>query len=71
MFLYKGPIFLKHTKILSQHHHFQYFLFSLSLSFKNTFMDKYDRIYNCNGLKYGTYEIFATFNSLILMGIKI
>jgi hypothetical protein len=24
-------------------------------------MDDYDGIYNCNDLKYGTYEIFDTF----------
>jgi hypothetical protein len=28
---------------------------------KNTFMDDYDGIYNCNGLKYSPIEIFDNF----------
>ncbi len=31
------------------------------ISCNNTFMDDYDEILNCNGLKYGSYEIFDTF----------
>jgi len=34
-------------------------------------MDEIDGIWNCNNLKYGTYKIFDTFDSLILMEIKI
>jgi hypothetical protein len=34
-------------------------------------MDEIDGIWSCNGLKYGIYKIFDTFDSLILMGIKI
>ncbi len=34
-------------------------------------MNDYEGIYNCNGLKYGTYEIFDIFDSLLLMRIKI
>jgi len=34
-------------------------------------MDDDDGIKNFIGLKYGVYEIFNTFDSLILMGIKI
>ncbi len=33
----------------------------LFLSCKDTFMDDYDGIYNCNGFKYIIYEIFDTF----------
>jgi hypothetical protein len=56
-----GPYSLKCTKILSQHHLFLFFLPSPFLPCKDTFMDDYDRIYNCNGLKYNISEIFDNF----------
>ncbi len=37
------------------------FTSSSFLPCKDTFMDEYDGIYNCNGLIYGSYEIFDTF----------
>jgi hypothetical protein len=40
---------------------FYIFLPSHFLPYKNTIIDYYDGIYHCNGLKYGTYEIFETF----------
>jgi hypothetical protein len=40
---------------------FVFFTSSLLLPCKNTFMDEYDGNYNCNGLMYGSYEIFDTF----------
>jgi hypothetical protein len=39
-----GPIFLRFTKILSQHHHFLSFLSRPFLPRENTFMDDYDEI---------------------------
>jgi len=41
---YSGPIFLRCTKILSQHHSFVSFLPSFLLPCKNTFVDDYDGI---------------------------
>jgi hypothetical protein len=55
-----GLIFLKCTKVLSQHH-FIYFLPSLFLPCKDTFMDDYDGIYNCNGLKYSPLKKINNF----------
>jgi hypothetical protein len=56
-----GSNSLSCTKILSQHHPFLSFLPSLYLTCKNTFMDDYDGIYNCNGLNYNLSEIFDNF----------
>jgi hypothetical protein len=56
-----GPNFLRCTKILSQHHLFWSFLLSFFLPHKDTFMDDYDGIYNCNGLKYSPFENFDNF----------
>jgi hypothetical protein len=42
---------------LSPHQPFLYFLPTLFLPF----MDEYDGITNCNGLKYGIHEIFDIF----------
>jgi len=39
---YKGAIFLRCTKILSQHHFFLFFLPSHFLPCKDTFMDECD-----------------------------
>jgi hypothetical protein len=58
---YLGPNSLMCTKILSQRHPFLLILLSPSLSCKDTFMDDYDGIYNCNGLKYNLFEIFDNF----------
>ncbi len=44
---------------------FYIFLPGHFLPYKNTFIDDYDWIYDCSGLKYGTYEIFETFYLLI------
>jgi hypothetical protein len=66
-----GPNSLKCTKILSQCHLFLSFLPSLFLSCKNTFMDDYNGIYNCNGLKYSHFENSINFGLLFFMGIKI
>ncbi len=56
-----GLNFLRCTKILSYHHPFLFFLCSPFLSCKDTFMDDYDGIYNCNGLKYSPFKIFDNF----------
>jgi hypothetical protein len=56
-----GPNSLKCTKILSQHQPFLSFLPSLFLSCKDIFMDDYNRIYNCNGIKYNHFENFSNF----------
>jgi hypothetical protein len=40
---------------------FVFFTSSLLLPCKDTFMDEYDGIYNCNGLIYSNYEIFNIF----------
>jgi hypothetical protein len=56
-----GQIFLRCTKIMTQCQIFIFFYLVIFLPFKNTFIDDYDGIYNCSGLKYGTYEIFETF----------
>jgi len=37
------------------------FLFSTFLPCKDTFMNDYDGIWNCNGLKYNLFEIFDNF----------
>jgi len=68
---YMGPNSFKCTKILSHRHIFLFFLPSLFLSCKDTFMDDYDGIYNCNGLKYRPSKNFDNFDSLVFMGIKI
>jgi hypothetical protein len=52
-----GSKFLKCTEILSPRQPFLYFSPSIFLPF----MDEYDEITNCSGLKYGTHEIFDTF----------
>ncbi len=56
-----GPNLLSYTKILSQCYPFMFFLPSHFLSCKDTFMDDYDGIYNCNGLKYSPFECFYNF----------
>jgi hypothetical protein len=61
LMLKMGPIFLRCTKILSQCHLFLSFLPSYFLPCKNTFMDDYDGIENCNGLKYSPFEVFDNF----------
>jgi hypothetical protein len=50
--------FVRCIKILLQRHSFLSFLPSLFLFCKDTFMDDYDEIYNCNSLKYNPFEIF-------------
>jgi len=59
------------TKILSQHHHFLSFLPSPFLLCKNTFMDDYDGIWNCNDKNMVLLKDLTTFDSLFLMEIKI
>jgi hypothetical protein len=56
-----GPNSLWCTKILSQCHLFLSFLPSPFLPCKDTFMDDYDGILNCNGLKYSPFENFKNF----------
>jgi hypothetical protein len=51
-----GPNFLRCTKVFSQRHPFLSFL-----PCKDTFMDDYDGIYNCNGLKYSPSKKFDNF----------
>ncbi len=58
---YLGPIYLRCTKILSHHHSFVSFLPSFFLPCQNTFMDDYDGILNCNGLKYNPLKLFDNF----------
>jgi hypothetical protein len=57
----KGANFLRCTKISSQHHLFLFFLPNPFLPCKNTFMDDYDGIYNCNSLKYNPLNFFEKF----------
>jgi hypothetical protein len=55
-------------------HNITFFCFFLPhhvLPCKDTFMDDYDRIYNCNGLKYNPCKNFDNFLFIIFMGIKI
>jgi hypothetical protein len=56
-----GPNSLRCTKILSWCHPFLSFLPSPFLPCKDTLMDDYDGIYNCNGLKYNPSKIFDKF----------
>jgi len=56
-----SPNSLRCTKILSQHHHFLFFLPILFLPCKNTFLDGYDEIKKFNGFKYSPSENFDTF----------
>jgi hypothetical protein len=56
-----GPNSLKCTKILLQCHPILSFLPSFFLPCTNTFMDEYDGIYNCKGLKYSPFENFDNF----------
>jgi len=56
-----GPNFLRCTKILSQCRYFLYLLPSLLLPCKDTFLDDYDGIYNCNGIKNRPFENFDNF----------
>jgi len=42
-------------------HNMTKFLLNCFLQCKDIFLNDYDGIYNCNGLEYGTYEIFDTF----------
>jgi hypothetical protein len=56
-----GENSLRCTKILSQCHPFLFFLPSPFLPCKNTFMDDYDGIQNCNSLKYNPFEILDNF----------
>jgi len=60
-----GANFLRCTKILSQHHLFLSFLSSLFSSCKDTFMNDYDGVQNCNSLKYSPLKIFDTFRFII------
>jgi hypothetical protein len=53
----------KCTKTLSQRHLFLYFLPS-----KDTFMNDYDGIYNCNSLKYSPTKNFDKFWFIIIYG---
>ncbi len=62
-----GPNYLC-TKILSQRHLFLSFSPSPYLSYKYTFMDDYNGIYNCNGLKYSPFESFDNFLLVIFYG---
>jgi hypothetical protein len=59
---------LRCTKILSQCHPFLFFLPSNFLPYKDTFMDDYDGIYNCNSLKCSLFEIFDNFSFIIFYG---
>jgi hypothetical protein len=54
-------IFLSVSKSCHNVALFLYFLLSPFLLSKKKFMDHYDVIYNYNGIKYGTYEIFDNF----------
>ncbi len=63
--------FFKVYQNLSQCHPFLSFLPSSFLPCKNTFMDDYDGIHNCNSLKYSPLKKITTFDSLFFMGIKI
>jgi hypothetical protein len=58
---YWGANFLRHTKIFSLCHHFLFFLPNPFISCKDTFMDDYDGIYNCNSLKYIHFEKIDNF----------
>jgi len=66
---YLGPNSLRCTKILSRHL-FLFFLPGPFLPCKDTFMNDYDGIHNCNGLKYSPSKKFDNFDSLFCMGIK-
>jgi hypothetical protein len=68
---YMGAIFLRCTKILSQHHFFLSFLPSPFKPCKDIFMDDYDGNQNCKSLKYIPSKSLITFDSLFFMGIKI
>ncbi len=59
---------LRCTKILSQHHPFMFLLPSLFLPCKNTFMDDYDGVYNCNSLKYSPFNFFDNFCFIVFYG---
>ncbi len=63
-----GPNFLRCTKIFSQCHFFLFFLPSHFLPCKDTFMDDYDRIQNCNGLKCNHSKVFEHFWLIIFYG---
>jgi hypothetical protein len=56
-----GANSLRCTKILSQRHPFLSFSPSPFLPSKNTFMEYYDGIYKCIGLKYNLFENFDNF----------
>jgi hypothetical protein len=47
---------------------FLFFLPNLCLPCKNTFMDDYDGIYNCNSLQYNPFEVFDIFLFVIFYG---
>jgi hypothetical protein len=57
----RGSNFLRCTKILSQCHPFLSFLPNFLLPCKDTFMDDYDKILNCNDIKYNPFENFDNF----------
>jgi hypothetical protein len=61
LFMQMGANSLRCTKILSQCHPFLSFLPSFFLPCKDTFMDDYDGIYNCNSQKYSPFEKFDSF----------
>jgi hypothetical protein len=63
-----GPNLFKCTKILSHRHLFVSFLPSFFLLCKDTFVDDYDGIYNCNGSKYSPFEKFDNFWLIIFYG---
>jgi len=57
----EGCKFFKVYKNLSQRHPFLSCLPSIFLPCKDTFMDNYDGIYNCNSPKYNPSENFENF----------
>jgi hypothetical protein len=63
-----GPNSLRCTKILSHRDPFLSFPPSPFLPYKDTFMDDYDGMLNCNALKSSPFENFDNFRFVIFYG---